>query len=84
MYLLSMEKQPQNPEFRINSENFHPCLLNFLVKSIVNSDKTKKGISVCKNKHGRWSKNYSTATFQNSGRLEFQKVLLNALISFYA
>ena len=20
-----MESQPQNPEFRINSENFHPC-----------------------------------------------------------
>ena len=22
---LSMESQPQNPEFRINPENFHPC-----------------------------------------------------------
>ena len=22
-----MESQPQNPEFRINPENFHPCLL---------------------------------------------------------
>ena len=21
-----MESQPQNPEFRINSENFHPCI----------------------------------------------------------
>ena len=21
-----MESQPQNPEFRINPENFHPCL----------------------------------------------------------
>ena len=20
-----MERQPQNPEFRINPENFHPC-----------------------------------------------------------
>ena len=20
-----MESQPQNPEFRINAENFHPC-----------------------------------------------------------
>ena len=20
-----MESQPQNPEFRINTENFHPC-----------------------------------------------------------
>ena len=22
-----MESQPQNPEFRINPENFHPCML---------------------------------------------------------
>ena len=22
-----MESQPQNPEFRISPENFHPCLL---------------------------------------------------------
>ena len=22
-----MESQPQNPEFRINPENFHPCTL---------------------------------------------------------
>ena len=24
-----MESQPQNPEFRINPENFHPCLIDF-------------------------------------------------------
>ena len=24
---LSMESQPQNPEFRINAENFHPCIM---------------------------------------------------------
>ena len=23
-----MGSQPQNPEFRINPENFHPCLTN--------------------------------------------------------
>ena len=23
-----MESQPQNPEFRINSENFHPCIIS--------------------------------------------------------
>ena len=23
-----MESQPQNPEFRINPENFHPCIHN--------------------------------------------------------
>ena len=22
-----MESQPQNPEFRINPENFHPCVI---------------------------------------------------------
>ena len=22
-----MESQPQNPEFRINPENFHPCII---------------------------------------------------------
>ena len=25
---LSMESQPQNPEFRNNPENFHPCIMN--------------------------------------------------------
>ena len=24
-----MESQPQNPEFRINPENFHPCVCLF-------------------------------------------------------
>ena len=24
-----MESQPQNPEFRINPENFHPCFFFF-------------------------------------------------------
>ena len=28
-----MESQPQNPEFRINPENFHPCY--FLTKTYV-------------------------------------------------
>ena len=27
--LLSMESQPQNPEFRNNPESFHPCILLF-------------------------------------------------------
>ena len=26
-----MESQPQNPEFRINPENFHPCVLSGLI-----------------------------------------------------
>ena len=25
-----MESQPQNPEFRINPEKFHPCLINII------------------------------------------------------
>ena len=25
-----MESQPQNPEFRNNHENFHPCIINLL------------------------------------------------------
>ena len=26
-----MERQPQNPEFRINPENFHPCIQHTLM-----------------------------------------------------
>ena len=26
-----MESQPQNPEFRINPENFHPCIQKTVV-----------------------------------------------------
>ena len=29
-----MESQPQNPEFRINPENFHPCSIHGLVTDI--------------------------------------------------
>ena len=25
-----MESQPQNPDFRISPENFHPCVLNLI------------------------------------------------------
>ena len=28
-----MESQPQNPEFRINPENFHPCVSGALVSN---------------------------------------------------
>ena len=35
-----MESQPQNPEFRINPENFHPC-----VSSMVTVNKTKSKIN---------------------------------------
>ena len=30
-----MESQPQNPEFRNNPENFHPCILLPLVAMIL-------------------------------------------------
>ena len=26
-----MESQPQNPEFRINPENFHPCIAPMMI-----------------------------------------------------
>ena len=29
-----MESQPQNPEFRNNPENFHPCYSLFVVAAI--------------------------------------------------
>ena len=29
-----MESQPQNPEFRINPENFHPCNLITLLLTL--------------------------------------------------
>ena len=31
-----MESQPQNPEFRINSENFQPCIMVIYRESNVN------------------------------------------------
>ena len=30
-----MESQPQNPEFRINPENFHPCMLPLQVHVLI-------------------------------------------------
>ena len=29
-----MESQPQNPEFRINTENFHPCHLFVCIEAL--------------------------------------------------
>ena len=31
-----MESQPQNPEFRINPENFHPCVIHKGVNDLPN------------------------------------------------
>ena len=36
-----MESQPQNPEFRINPENFHPCdyaLLSQIIEPLLSYD----------------------------------------------
>ena len=32
-----MESQPQNPEFRINSENFHPWSIQFFIQWLRNN-----------------------------------------------
>ena len=37
----SMESQPQNPTFRINPENFHPCLLRGTDKSPLGQKPTR-------------------------------------------
>ena len=29
-----MESQPQNSEFRINPENFHPCVVEAIISKI--------------------------------------------------
>ena len=43
-----MESQPQNPEFRINPENFHPCSLHvgYLFVLLLLSADFKKNLSV--------------------------------------
>ena len=38
-----MESQPQNPEFRINPENFHQCIY-LLITEILRMNKIKLGI----------------------------------------
>ena len=50
-----MESQPQNPEFRINPENFHPCLqtannkgADQTVHAAMVSFLTSRPISVCR------------------------------------
>ena len=37
-----MESQPQNPEFRINPENFHACTLSDLNEMLVFRDGSNK------------------------------------------
>ena len=37
-----MESQPQNPEFRNNPENFHPCMSEYQNNLSINCDLVKK------------------------------------------
>ena len=37
-----MESQPQNPEFRNNPENFHPCILTNLLGKLFSKKKQAK------------------------------------------
>ena len=42
-----MESQPQNPEFRINPENFHPCSIDkFLINETARNIKISKGARI--------------------------------------
>ena len=34
-----MESQPQNPEFRNNSENFHPCIMLVVIEAAIRISK---------------------------------------------
>ena len=43
-----MESQPQNPEFRINPENFHPCIYKTPAKFQKDQDKTVRGVALTK------------------------------------
>ena len=36
-----MESQPQNPEFRNNPENFHPCILTIIRRINTTSESSK-------------------------------------------
>ena len=51
-----MESQPQNPEFRNNPENFHPCNPGYTHQTISNqtlptvSKVLKESVSVCQNR----------------------------------
>ena len=37
-----MESQPQNPEFRINPENFHPCIVGVVTQCFKAAVKSHK------------------------------------------
>ena len=42
-----MESQPQNPEFRINHENFHTCILKCLLLAISVDDSHEITSFIC-------------------------------------
>ena len=37
-----MESQPQNPEFRVNPKNFHPCIVNISLKTNLFQNRKRK------------------------------------------
>ena len=41
-----MESQPQNPEFRINPENFHPCITCTLCTTLLVSSNNDIAVDV--------------------------------------
>ena len=42
-----MESQPQNPEFRINPENFHPCCVQLFKKNSILSFEISVESALC-------------------------------------
>ena len=49
-----MESQPQNPEFRINSENFHQCLNIFIPNERLAC--TQNMVNIMKKEDKKWNK----------------------------
>ena len=68
-----MESQPQNPEFRNNPENFHPCIFN-----------ESRGLNFCLSLH--LNPNYVHVSREDSGEPEssLPHNVISAKISFAA
>ena len=55
-----MESQPQNPEVRINPENFHPCMA-FYALTFCWAQKGNQ-VSLLEERSDFWSKSITTVT----------------------
>ena len=42
-----MESQPQNPEFRINPENFHQCVCTFVASKLLRAQADLDPLQFC-------------------------------------